>query len=124
VLDRLDRPSALIAPSMGGLLALQAALVRPDRISHLVLTLISGGLPMAEHGAKDWRETFQAAHPALPDWYATADVDRSGRLASLPIPTLRLWGDGWPHSCPRPLWWSFPAGPMIWRWRELPRSLR
>jgi pimeloyl-ACP methyl ester carboxylesterase len=98
VLARLDRPSALIAQSMGGVLALQAALQAPGQISHLVLAVTSGGLPMAAHGAEDWREAFQAAHPELPDWFATADEDLSDRLASLTIPALLLWGDADPIS--------------------------
>ena len=98
VLARLDQPTALIAQSMGGVLALQAALTAPRSITHLVLAVTSGGLPMAEHGAEDWREAFQAAHPKLPDWFATARVDLSDRLASLSIPTLLLWGDADPIS--------------------------
>ena len=98
VLARIDRPTALIAQSMGGVLALQAALDRPDRISHLVLAVTSGGLPMAEHDAEDWREAFHAAHPELPVWFATASGDLSDRLASLTMPTLLLWGDADPIS--------------------------
>jgi pimeloyl-ACP methyl ester carboxylesterase len=98
VLGRIDRSTALIAQSMGGVLSLQAALDRPERISHLVLAVTSGVLPMAEHGAEDWREALHAAHPVLPDWFATAGEDLSDRLASLPIPTLLLWGDADPIS--------------------------
>jgi len=55
--------TAPIAQSMGGALALQAALAAPERITHLVLALTSGGVPMPEHRAADWRETFRIAHP-------------------------------------------------------------
>jgi pimeloyl-ACP methyl ester carboxylesterase len=98
VLARLDRPCALIAQSMGGVLALQAALARPERVTHLVLAATSGGLPMAEHGAQDWRPAFRDAHPRVPEWFATAGVDLSALLPSLPIPTLLLWGDADPIS--------------------------
>ncbi len=98
VLAQLDRPTALIAQSMGGVLALQAALLRPESITHLVLTVTSGGLPMAEHGAEDWREAFRTAHPQLPDWFATASVDLSDQLADVSIPALLLWGDADPIS--------------------------
>ncbi len=42
VLEPLDRPCALIAQSMGGVLAAS-----------------SGGLPMAALGATDWRDSFR-----------------------------------------------------------------
>ncbi len=98
VLARLDRPTALIAQSMGGVLALQAALAAPRWITHLVLAVTSGGLPMAEHGAADWREAFRLAHPRLPDWFAAAAVDLSDQLTSVASPTLLLWGDADPIS--------------------------
>ena len=87
VLAQLDRPCALIAQSMGGVLALRAALARSQQVTHLVLNATSGGLPMAELGAEDWRTGFQAAHPHLPDWFATDTTDLSSRL-----PELLLWG--------------------------------
>ncbi|MGB5136603.1 MAG: alpha/beta hydrolase [Prochlorococcaceae cyanobacterium] len=98
VLARLNRPTALIAQSMGGVLALQAALAAPGWITHLVLAVTSGGLPMAEHGAEDWREAFRLAHPRLPDWFATAAVDLSDQLPSVASPVLLLWGDADPIS--------------------------
>ncbi|WP_254216835.1 alpha/beta fold hydrolase [Synechococcus sp. CCY 9618] len=98
VLEPLDRPCALIAQSMGGVLALRAALTRPRWVTHLVLCATSGGLPMAELGAADWRAGFQAAHPLLPDWFATDVTDLSGRLPDVSKPTLLLWGDADPFS--------------------------
>ncbi|MCP9889334.1 alpha/beta hydrolase [Cyanobium sp. ATX 6A2] len=98
VLTRLDRPTALIAQSMGGALALQAALAAPGWITHLVLAVTSGGVPMAEHGAEDWRGAFSLAHPRLPDWFATAAVDLSDQLPSVAIATLLLCGDADPIS--------------------------
>jgi pimeloyl-ACP methyl ester carboxylesterase len=98
VFAQLDQPTALIAQSMGGVLALQAALARPERITHLVLAVTSGGVPLAEHGAKDWREAFRFGHPQLPDWFTTASENLSDRLPSMSIPTLLLWGDADPIS--------------------------
>jgi poly(3-hydroxyoctanoate) depolymerase len=98
VLARVDRPCALIAQSMGGVLALRAALARPQRITHLVLCATSGGLPMAALGAENWRESFQAAHPQLPDWFATDTTDLSSRLPELTLPVLLLWGEADPIS--------------------------
>ncbi len=98
VLTRLDRPCALIAQSMGGVLALRAALARPQRITHLVLCATSGGLPMAALGAEDWRQGFQTAHPRWPDWFATDRTDLTDQLPALGPPVLLLWGDGDPLS--------------------------
>jgi pimeloyl-ACP methyl ester carboxylesterase len=98
VLAQLDRPCALIAQSMGGVLALRAALARPQRITHLVLCATSGGLPTATLGAEDWRASFQAAHPQLPDWFATDSTDLTSRLPELTQPVLLLWGEADPIS--------------------------
>lgn len=98
VLARLDRPCALIAQSMGGVLALRAALARPQRVTHLMLSATSGGLPMAALGAENWRESFRAAHPEVPDWFATDTTDLSSRLPELTLPVLLLWGEADPIS--------------------------
>jgi pimeloyl-ACP methyl ester carboxylesterase len=98
VLGQMDRPCALIAQSMAGVLALRAALARPQRVTHLVLCATSGGVPMAGLGAEDWRASFQAAHPHLPDWFATATTDLTSQLPGVRQPVLLLWGDADPIS--------------------------
>ena len=98
VLAQLDRPCALIAQSMAGVLALRAALAQPERITHLVLCATSGGVPMVTLGAEDWRESFQAAHPHLPDWFATDTTDLTRELPQLTMPVLLLWGEADPIS--------------------------
>ncbi|MEA5415212.1 alpha/beta fold hydrolase [Synechococcus sp. BA-132 BA5] len=98
VLEPLDRPCALVAQSMGGVLALRAALARPQWVTHLVLCATSGGLPMAELGAADWRAGFRTSLSQLPDWFATETTDLSERLSEVAAPTLLLWGDGDPFS--------------------------
>ncbi|MEA5391031.1 alpha/beta fold hydrolase [Cyanobium gracile UHCC 0139] len=98
VLEPLDRPCALIAQSMGGVLALRAALARPRQVTHLVLCATSGGLPMADLGAADWRAGFHTSLSHLPDWFATETTDLSGRLREVAAPTLLLWGDADPFS--------------------------
>jgi poly(3-hydroxyoctanoate) depolymerase len=98
VLAPLDRPCALIAQSMGGVLALRAALARPRWVTHLVLCATSGGLPMAVLGAADWRAGFRTSLSHLPDWFATDTRDLSGHLAEIWAPTLLLWGDADPFS--------------------------
>lgn len=83
----------LIAQSMGGLIALSAALQRPTQIKHLVLTVTSGGLDLSQFGAADWRPQYRAQNPTAPTWFEDARVDLSARLPQVQIPTLLLWGD-------------------------------
>lgn len=94
----IDRPTALIAQSMGGVVAVLAALAKPGLVTHLVLTVTSGGIDMAHFGAQDWREAFADAYPTVPSWFADCRQDLTLRLAELDIPTLLLWGDADPIS--------------------------
>lgn len=98
VLTRIDRPTTLLAQSMGGVIALLAALARPQLVTRLVLTATSGGLNLNDLGAEDWRPAFCAANPSLPRWFADYRVDLSGKLGTITAPTLLLWGDADPLS--------------------------
>jgi len=98
LLARIDRPGALIAQSMGGVVALRAALRRPELVTHLVLSVTSGGIDLSAFDAEDWRPAMRAAHPGLPDWFASYGEDLAPQLAGLAIPTLLLWGDADPIS--------------------------
>jgi pimeloyl-ACP methyl ester carboxylesterase len=93
VIARIDQPSALIAQSMGGVVAMRVALARPNLITHLVLAVTSGGLDVTGLGGQDWRAAFHDANPALPRWFSTYQEDLSAQLSSLAIPSLLLWGD-------------------------------
>lgn len=98
LLDEIDQPTAIVGQSMGGVVALMAALSRPEAVTHLVLTATSGGLDTAALGAQDWRPAFVAAHPSLPRWFSDFKVDLSSRLGAVKAPTLLLWGDADPVS--------------------------
>ncbi len=98
VIDQIDQPSALIAQSMGGIIAIQAALKRPDLVTHLVLTVTSGGLDISDLQVEDWRPGFFAANPTFPQWFADYHDDLSRTIASVHTPTLLLWGDTDPIS--------------------------
>ena len=78
VVDEIDQPTALIAQSMGGVIAIQAALRRPELVTHLVLTVTSGGVELSALQAEDWRPAFFAANPTLPRWLADYREDMSG----------------------------------------------
>lgn len=100
VLAQMDRPCALIAQSMGGVVAVQAAAARPDRVTHLVLAATSGGIDLSGLRVQDWRPAFVAAHPRAPRWFVDYAGNASATIAALPTPTLLLWGDADPISPP------------------------
>ena len=98
IVESIDRPTALIAQSMGGVIAMHAALARPQFVTHLVLSVTSGGVDMTALGAHDWRRDFAAANPNLPDWFLTFKSDLSPALPEVKQPTLLIWGDADPLS--------------------------
>jgi len=98
VTEKIDRPTALIAQSMGGVIAIRVALKIPHRITHLVLSVTSGGIDVAGLGGIDWRPAIRASNPDLPEWFLTYHDDLSAALPTIRIPTLLLWGDADPIS--------------------------
>lgn len=98
VVKKIDRPTALVAQSMGGVIALKAALHKPGLVTHLVLSVTSGGLDVAGLGAQDWRPAFTQANPSLPGWFSSCREDLTARLPGIEIPALLLWGDADPIS--------------------------
>jgi pimeloyl-ACP methyl ester carboxylesterase len=98
VLAEMDRPCALVAQSMGGAVALRAALARPALVTHLVLSVTSGGMDLSGTGAVDWRAAFFAVNPAVPRWFESYAEDLSPRLGAVTAPALLLWGDADPIS--------------------------
>lgn len=98
VVAEMTGPVDLLAQSMGGTIAIRAALERPDMVRHLVLSVTSGGVDMASLGGTDWRPAYRALNPTLPDWFVTERTDLSGRLKELTMPVLLLWGDSDPIS--------------------------
>lgn len=98
VVSRLTRPTVFIAQSMGGVLALEATLRRPELVTHLILIATSGGLDAGRYGAVDWRTDFRVEYPDLPDWFASYSADITGRLRKIDKPVLLLWGDRDPIS--------------------------
>lgn len=98
VIAAMDRPTALIAQSMGGVIAMRAALEKPAQVTHLVLTATSGGLDLSGFDVEDWRPALQAEQPALPPWFAEDRQDLSAQLGRITVPVLLLWGDADPIS--------------------------
>ena len=100
---RVDRaigngPADLVAQSMGGAVALQATLDRPERVRRVVLTGTSGGIDVAALGGADWRPGYVREYPdarlaIIGDW-----PDLTARLPLVRQPVLLLWGDADPIS--------------------------
>lgn len=98
VAARVDRPTALVAQSMGGAIAVRVALEKPEFVTHLVLAVTSGGIDVAALGGEDWRPAFLAANPSLPRWFSAYHEDLSASLPTIATPALLLWGDADPIS--------------------------
>ncbi len=101
VTRHLEEPSDLVAQSMGGLLAVLAALHSPQRVRRLVLVATSGGLDVTSLGAIDWREDYRRDYPHAPAWVYTYRPDLTNQLSSITAPTLLIWGDADPISPPQ-----------------------
>lgn len=98
VVRRITRPVTLMAQSMGGVIAVRAALERPEWVRRLVLSVTSGGLDLAAMGAINWRPQFRKENPSLPRWFEDDWTDLSDRLPQIAVPALLLWGDNDPIS--------------------------
>ncbi len=98
VLDRMDRPVDLIAQSMGGVVAIRAALERPAMVRRLVLAVTSGGVDLSRFRAADWRPDYRREFPTAASWILDRGPDMSDRIRTVEAPMLLLWGDADPIS--------------------------
>lgn len=89
----MDRPVDVVAQSMGGVVAVQAALQRPHAIRRLVLAATSGGVNFKAFKHEEWREQYRRDYPDAAHWITTYHIDLTDRLATLHVPTLLLWSD-------------------------------
>lgn len=94
----MHEPVDLIAQSMGGLIAVKAALAAPDRVRRLVLVATSGGVPVEDFGASEWRDDYRRDYPNAASWIMQAREDLSDRIRRIKASTLLLWGSHDPIS--------------------------
>lgn len=98
VIDQITAPSVVIAQSMGGIFAVQAALQKPLQIRALVLVATSGGIDLSPFAAQDWREEYQQTFD-LPNWFTvTKSQGVAQALSQIRCPVLLIWGDQDPVS--------------------------
>ena len=93
VVGQIDGPVNVVAQSMGGVVAIRAALAKPHLIEKLVLAVTSGGIPIAEFGAADWRSDYYRSFPNAARWIGAPAADLSNEIRTISAPTLLLWGD-------------------------------
>ncbi|GGR06526.1 alpha/beta fold hydrolase [Deinococcus ruber] len=98
VLRHMTQPVNIVAQSMGGLVALRAALAAPTMVRRLVLAATSGGVPVADLGGSAWQSEYYRTYPDAAPWIGTITEDLSSQLRFVAAPTLLLWGDHDPIS--------------------------
>lgn len=92
----------LIGQSMGGLIAIRAALRHTYRIRRLVLTATSGGLDVASLGGSNWRPDYRESFPNAAPWITETHADHTTEIPRITTRTLLLWGDQ-DHISPPPV---------------------
>ena len=97
VLNQIQQPSVVIAQSMGGIFAVQAALKKPEQVQALVLVATSGGIDLSSFQVADWREDYQQSF-TVPDWFVQHQSDLTDSLEHIRCPVLLIWGDADPIS--------------------------
>lgn len=98
VLAQIPEQTVIVAQSMGGIFAVQAARQQPQKVRALVLVATSGGIDLTPFDAQDWREQYLHDFD-VPDWFATTPSDAvHTALQQLHCPVLLIWGDQDPIS--------------------------
>lgn len=92
VLSFITTETIVIAQSMGGVFAVQAALQRSHLIKALVLVATSGGIDLSPFHVADWRQEYQQNFD-VPDWFVNHDSKKDAELDRIRCPVLLIWGD-------------------------------
>ena len=87
----IDRPVALVAQSMGGVIAMELALRSNPLVRRLALIATSGGASMERFKARDWRSQYRAEFPGNPSWFIDNRDDLCDRLSQLSMPCLLIF---------------------------------
>ena len=92
-LTHMDGAVDVVAQSMGGVVAVRAALERPQGVRRLVLTATSGGVSFQGVDQGEWRDQYRREYPNAADWVTAYRVDLTDQLSRLHVPTLLVWSD-------------------------------
>jgi pimeloyl-ACP methyl ester carboxylesterase len=98
VTAKMNEPVDLVAQSIGGVVAAQIAIERPEKVRRLVLCVTSGGVDMAALGASDWRADYRRSFPRAAAWITDVRPTPSLPVEKIVAPTLLIWGDRDPVS--------------------------
>ena len=90
VVAQIDQPTALVAQSMGGVIAILAACQRPQLVTHLVLAALSGGIDMSGLDVRDWRPPKHEMTGELRYAFASYSENLETQLKSLKVELLLL----------------------------------
>lgn len=93
IIEQIAEPTVIIAQSMGGVIAIQAKLRKPELIQKLVLIATSGGIDVTSFYVQDWRTDYLLANTSQPAWFAEAQYDFSSDLHLIDCPVLLIFGD-------------------------------
>ena len=97
VVDQIIISSVIVAQSMGGIFAVQAALDKPNLVRALVLIATSGGIDLSPFGVADWREDYQKQF-SVPSWFVDHQQSLDEQLGQIQCSILLIWGDDDPIS--------------------------
>ena len=75
---------------MGGILAVQAALQKPELIQALVLVATSGGIDLSTFDVADWRQAYQQTFAVL-DGFTAHQQYLHDQLHQIQCPVLLIW---------------------------------
>ena len=95
---QIDQPTALVAQSMGGVIAILAARQRPQLVTHIILTALSGGIETGDLGVSDWRPPKQEMTAELEYAFASYSDNLEAELKQIKAKTLLIWGASDPVS--------------------------
>jgi len=98
VAGQIERRGVLVGHSMGGYVSLDLTLRYPHLVSHLVLTVASGGVDMARHGTLDWRPQARSEDPERAEWTLAPSADLAAELHRIEVPVLLIWATRDPIS--------------------------
>src|SRR5262245_8608591 len=88
---RIQRPTVVVAQSMGAYIALSLALRYPGAVTHLVLVAATGGIDVSAHGGADWRADYGSSYPTAASWARATVPDVTERLHEIVAPMLLIW---------------------------------